>query len=102
MRDCVTHERPTEQHEPAGEQGADGGGYDGDHERAEHEGQGQRLHQKVEDVHLVLPFRRAVCSSAGSSDRRAGVHFHAEGTHQVLGGEHLLRGIVHQNIAAQQ
>ena len=102
VRNRVTHERPAEQHEPAGEQGADGGGNDGDHECAEHEGQGQRLHQKVEDIHLVLPFRRAVCSSAGSSDRRAGVHLHAEGTHQVLGGEHLLGGVVHQNRAAQQ
>ena len=109
VRDRVAHERPAEQHEPAGEQGADGGGNDGDHECAEHEGQGQRLHQKVEDVHLVLPFRRADRSSAGGSsaggsgsDRRAGVHFHAEGTHQVLGGEHLLGGVVHQNLAAQQ
>ena len=107
MRDRVAHERPAEQHEPAGQQGADGSGDDGDHECAEHEGQGQRLHQKVEDVHLVLPFRRADRSSAGGcstggGSRRAGVHFHAEGTHQVLGSEHLLGGVMHQNLAAQQ
>ena len=48
---------------------------------------------------LVLPFPRAVrssaeCSSTGGSggDRRAGVHFHAEGTHQVLRGRARPRG----------